>query len=388
MTERLIRVVHTVYRWGTVTEDWIRMQVAPAPGLDVSVLAVRRVETPGAVSPVPVRATDDDLIGRIATIVDRGIIARATGRRWAWPYVRRVPGHRADVVHAHFGDWAWSVAPVAHRLGARLVASFYGYDASSLPRQPGWAARLRELFSEAAAIVVEAPAMGERLQALGCPPERIEIIPLGVELPADVDRRGRSPSEYRILAASSLRDKKGVDDSLRAVARASSSLPAGWSMEVVGDGPLRAPLQALAEELGIADRVTWAGYLSSAGLRERLAAADVLIQSSRTADDGDTEGGAPVILLHAGGAGLPVVSTVHADIPFIVLDDETGLLSAERDVEGLAERLVRLADPELRAAMGAAGRRRVAEEFNIAQTRAGLADLYRRVASGPTGSRP
>ncbi len=388
MTERPIRVVHTVYRWGTVTEDWIRMQVAPAPGLDISVLAVRRVETPGAVSPVPVRTTRDDLIGRIATIMDRGIVARTTGRRWTWPYVRRVPGHRADVVHAHFGDWAWSVAPLARRLGARLVASFYGYDASSLPRQSGWAARLRELFSEAATIVVEAPAMGERLAALGCAPERIEIIPLGVDLPAEVDRRGRAPSAYRILAASSLRDKKGVDDSLRAVARASSSLPAGWSMEIVGDGPLRMALQALAQDLGIADRVTWTGYLPPTGLQERLAAADVLIQSSRTADDGDTEGGAPVILLHAGGAGLPVVSTLHADIPFVVVDHGTGLLAAERDVEGLAERLVRLGDPELRAAMGAAGRRRVAEEFNVARTRAGLADLYRRVAAGSTGYRP
>ena len=69
----------------------------------------------------------------------------------------------------------------------------------------------------------------------------------------------------------------------------------------------------------------------------------------------------PSVLLHAGAAGLPIVSTHHADIPFVVQDEETGLLAPERDVAGLAERLVRLADPELRAALGASGRRRISD---------------------------
>ena len=53
------RVVHCVYRWGVVTEDWIRMQVAPAPGLDVSVLAARRTGEAEPPTEVPVRAIGD-----------------------------------------------------------------------------------------------------------------------------------------------------------------------------------------------------------------------------------------------------------------------------------------------------------------------------------------
>jgi colanic acid/amylovoran biosynthesis glycosyltransferase len=378
-------VVHSVYRWGVVTEDWIRMQVAPAPGVDVSVLASRRAGEAGVGDDVPVRAIGDDGPGRFAGVLDRGV-ARLTGRRWVWPYVRRLPPGRTDVVHAHFGDWAWSVAPIARRLDARLIASFYGYDAGSLPRRPGWSERLRELFAEAAAIVVEAPAMAERVVALGCPRTRIQVIPLGVDIPAETYRRARPGAGYRILVASSLREKKGVDDSLRAVA-AAVDLPEGWSLEIVGDGPLRSPLHRLAELLGIADGVVWSGYLPGDRLQERLSAADVLLQSSRTAADGDTEGGAPVILLHASAAGLPIVSTRHADIPFVVEDEQTGLLAPERDVAGLAERLVRLADPDLRSAMGAAGRRRVGERFTVAGTRTRLAELYRAVGAREAGGR-
>jgi colanic acid/amylovoran biosynthesis glycosyltransferase len=88
--------------------------------------------------------------------------------------------------------------------------------------------------------------------------------------------------------------------------------------------------------------------------------ADLFLQPSVTAADGDSEGGAPTTLLEAQACGLPVLATQHADIPYVVSEGESALLAPERDVDALFKNLLVLLDePERWAAMGSAGRVRV-----------------------------
>ena len=68
----------------------------------------------------------------------------------------------------------------------------------------------------------------------------------------------------------------------------------------------------------------------------------MFLSPSVTAQDGDSEGGAPVSIIEAQATGMPIVSTVHADIPEAVVPGESALLSAERDVDGLAENLAQV----------------------------------------------
>ncbi|HEV8401676.1 MAG TPA: glycosyltransferase [Candidatus Limnocylindrales bacterium] len=387
-----IRVVHTAYAWGRVTEGWMRAQVAPMDGVDLMVVAARREDGTAAVrrppadrdGGIPIRFVDDGPAGAIYREMDR-IWARSTGRRSTHAYARLVPGRTADIVHAHFGDWGYAIAPLATRIGARLIVSFYGYDAGSLPRRRGWARRLQDLFSTAACLVVEGPAMASRLEAIGGRRDRISIVPLGIDVATFEGSRpaiAREAAVFRVLVAASLREKKGVDDALRSVARAGDRLPTGWRVDVVGDGPLAISLRTLATELRLADRVQWHGYLPEPELADLLATSDVLLQPSRTAADGDTEGGAPVVLMLAAAAGVPVVATRHADIPFIVEDGRTGLLAAERDIEGLADALVAIADPGYRQRLSAEARAAAEERFTVERMRGRLAALYASVASG------
>lgn len=385
-----LRVVHTTYAWGRLTEGWLRAVVAEFEGGDVRVVAARRADEeaqPARESAgIPVRLVGDGPTGPLFRELDRAW-AKLTGRRLAAAYRRLVPDRRADIVHAHFGDWGYAIAPLASRLGARLVVSFYGYDAGSLPRRPGWAGRLNDLFSTAARIVVEGPAMAARLVDLGCPRDRIAIVPLGVDVEAwaaTAPGHARSVEDFRLLVVGSLREKKGVDDALRAVARAADRLASGWRLDIIGDGPLGGSLRALAAELGIADRVHWHGYVPEHDLAGWLGAADVLIQASRTAADGDTEGGAPVVLMLAAATGLPVVASRHADIPFIVEDGLSGLLADERDVATLADHLVTLAEPGLRGRLSAGARTIARERFSVERSRRQLADLYAAVAAVAT----
>jgi colanic acid/amylovoran biosynthesis glycosyltransferase len=82
--------------------------------------------------------------------------------------------------------------------------------------------------------------------------------------------------------------------------------------------------------------------LTHAQYREAIERAHVCIQPSRVAADGDTEGGAPTVLLEMQAAGIPVVATRHADIPFVVPEPER--LAAEEDVDSLADELIHLSE--------------------------------------------
>ena len=78
------------------------------------------------------------------------------------------------------------------------------------------------------------------------------------------------------------------------------------------------------------------GLLPHPTALEELKRATILLYPSVTASDGDTEGGAPVALIEAMAMGVPIVSSLHADIPEVVIDKTCGLLFPERDIAGLA----------------------------------------------------
>ena len=135
-------------------------------------------------------------------------------------------------------------------------------------------------------------------------------------------------------------------------------------------------LQTIAKR-GLSHRVRLLGYVSRGELRRQAHLHDVFLAPSITAVDGDSEGGAPVTIIEMSASGMPVVATTHCDIPQVVVDGVTGLLAAERDADGLADRLGCLAaDPDLRAAMGAAGRRHVADKFDVRTLVRGLEARY------------
>lgn len=303
--------------------------------------------------------------------------------RFDTPRTRRaLAEHGARVLHAHFGTTGHQVLALKRRTGLPLVTTFYGTDASQRVQQEGWGDRYRELFAEGERFLAEGPYLARRLLELGCPREKIGVHPIVLDTaryPARERRPKRRDETVRLLFCARLREKKGVLYALRALARAREK-HRNLVLHVAGEGPQRAEAEALVDTLGLGDAVRFLGFVSHAAFLAELDAADVFVQPSATADDGDTEGGAPTTVLEAQACGVPVLATRHADIPHVVADGESGLLADERDVEGLAERLLQLlAEPERWAAMGRAGRARV-ERFHEAEpwTRR-LEDLYQQL---------
>jgi glycosyltransferase involved in cell wall biosynthesis len=140
-------------------------------------------------------------------------------------------------------------------------------------------------------------------------------------------------------------------------------------IDAYGEGPLLQQLQMEAERLGVSSLLTFRGAASHGALLERLASKsyDFAVLPSVTAADGDKEG-IPVFLMEAMAAGLPVISTKNGGIEEL-LRDGAGILIEERDVDGLADAMLTLAENgELRSRLAVAGRERVAASFSISQT--------------------
>ncbi len=294
-----------------------------------------------------------------------------------------------DVVHCHYGDVGLRYRVAARLWRAPLVVSFYGYDASAYPRAAG-AGAFAPLFAAADAVTSLSAHMDGRLRALGCPAGLLRRVPLAAD-PAAYGplprRRARPGAPARLLTVARLTEKKGVEYALRALALVRDEFPA-LRYAVVGDGPLRGELAALAAALGLRGRVRLLGARPDGCVRAALGRADLFLLASVTAADGDEEG-TPTAVIEAALAGLPVLATRHAGIPELVRDGASGLLVPERDPGALADGLRRLLRaPDRWAAMGAAGRRHVEGEHATAAVAERLERLYEELrASTPAASR-
>ena len=150
-------------------------------------------------------------------------------------------------------------------------------------------------------------------------------------------------------------EKKGVEVALDAMRRLRDR---GCEVElrIVGDGPERTRIESLMRQWRLTN-VSLLGALEHSLTRHEFSEAHLYIQPSVTAESGDQEG-IPVSLMEAMASGIPVVSTRHSGIPELVIDGQTGHLTAERDAEGLAVAIERLTrDRAQRRAARAGGAR-------------------------------
>lgn len=293
---------------------------------------------------------------------------------------------RHDVVHAHFGPNARRFLFARAQAAAPVVVTFHGYDFSSEPVRVGPSMYAR-LFAVADAVTFNCEHARSVLESLGCPPDRLRPLRVGVDV-ARFPFRERHLADgeaVRILTVGRLVEKKGHEIALRALAAARPSLP-DVRYDIVGGGPLAGRLAEEARSLGLNDVVRLHGMRDSSYVRRLLADAHVFLLASTTARDGDQEG-APVVLVEAQACGLPVVTTTHSGIPEVVLAEESGLLVPEGDADALARAIVRLVrEHESWPRLGAVGRAHVEQTFDVTPCTEQLLDVYRFASAAYAGS--
>jgi glycosyltransferase involved in cell wall biosynthesis len=188
-----------------------------------------------------------------------------------------------------------------------------------------------------------------------------------------------------VVQASWIIPEKGIGDLLEAARRAIATDP-NIHLALVGEGNYRPQFMQLAAGLNIGSHVTWTGLVDDPIGDGVFAAADIVCQMSRW------EEAFGYVIAEAMAHGKPLIATKVGAIPELVTEGETGYLVDRGDTAAMADRILRLAgDPGLRLALGEAGRRRAAAEFDIQKNVSLLLDLYgidrpRAVLPGPGSS--
>jgi colanic acid/amylovoran biosynthesis glycosyltransferase len=288
------------------------------------------------------------------------------------------------LIHAHFALVAWRYRRAARSLAAPLIVSFYGYDYDFILRRlPKWRRRYRKIFEDARLILTEGEFGRASVIAKGCPPDRVRVHHLGVEVDTIpfAPRQLRAGETLRLIQVASFAEKKGHAVTVEALRRLRDVKSLDRvKLTFIGNGPTRPQIQSLVRRHALDSYVDFLDYLPYDRLHRELLEHHVFIHPSVTAADGDCEGGAPVVLLDAQATGMPVLSSLHCDIPEEVLHGKTGLLVPERDAQALADAIQTLLDqPELVATFSRAARVHIAENYCARTQAEALERIYREV---------
>ena len=300
----------------------------------------------------------------------------------------------AELRLAHFRD-PWSGMAVIQR-DVATVYEVNGLPSVELPYlHPGIPRGTLERIAEveqrcldaADAIVVPSPVIAAALERRGVAPARIHVIPNGADLPAPTARPEGAPGRY-LLYFGALQPWQGLDTALRALARLTDELE-DLALVVCASVHRRKakPYRRLAARLGVEERVHWHFALPEAELAPWREHAVASLAPLRDCSRNVAQGCAPLKVLESMASGVPVVAS---DLPVarqLMEDGEQGLL-VPADRPGETARAVRalLDFPDRAAAMGAAGRTRVAERFSWHASVAALGDLYASLEPGWIGA--
>ena len=285
--------------------------------------------------------------------------------------------NEAQLLHIYFGHIAVHLLPLILHWRPPTVVSFHGADVLVDLDKPHYRAATHEMLSAARLVLVRSQSLARAVAGLGCPEKKIRLHRTGIPLAEIAFRFRTTPNDgaWKLLQAGRLIEKKGFETSLRAFAAFQRKNPAA-SFTIAGEGPMEENLRNLARELGVGERVRFAGFLSQARLREEFFQSHIFLHPSELGGDGNQEG-VPNAMLEAMASGLPVFATKHGGIPEAIDDGASGVLVGERDHPALAEALLGWAErPDALHRLAEAGARAVAANFEQKQQARVLEDLY------------
>ena len=278
---------------------------------------------------------------------------------------------RFDLIDAqYFYPDGVAAAALARKYAVPLVITARGTDINLIPeyrlarRMVLWAAE------QAGAVITVSRALKERLVELGADESKITVLRNGVDLelfaPVDRtsarDRVGGWAGNW-LLSVGHLIERKGHHLTIEALA----SLP-GFNLAIIGDGPMRAELSALARQLGVADRVHFLGAVAQEELRYYYSAADIFVLAS-------SREGMANVLLESLACGLPVVATPIWGTPEVVAVPAAGLLTRDRSAGALASAVEAIH----RDYPDRGETRRYAEGFSWDNTTRGQIEIFNRL---------
>ncbi len=248
---------------------------------------------------------------------------------------------KTKILHAHFGYHGIKSIELKKKLNVPLICSFYGNDVFKWPSVDEYKIKLKFLFEEAAKIIALGPYMKKDLIKLGCPDHKVEIQHLGVDVDNIKFIKKNIPMNKKInfLIASSFVPKKGIEDVINALGLIKNEFE--FKLDIIGDGPLKNEIIESINKNNLTNYVYLHGYQPYHKVIDFAYHSHIFLQASKTAPDNDKEG-TPMIIADAMATGLPVISTLHSDIPEMVIDEFNGYLAEEDNPADFAKAILKL----------------------------------------------
>jgi teichuronic acid biosynthesis glycosyltransferase TuaC len=362
---------------------WAHRQALAAAraGAEVTVFVLHRVVPPAAASNFrelrrrlaqPRRVTLDGIDVRYVRYVSppRSRSYAQWGRWVSLPLRRAIEraGRDFDLIHAHNAVPAGDAA-LRTGLAAPLVVSVHGGDVLwTVDRVPGGRSAVERTLGQSALTLANSAGIADRARALGA--GRTEVVHLGTDIPATPPPRAAEPT---LVTVGHLVARKRHADVLHALA----NLPADVHYLIIGDGPERPRLEALARDLGLRHQVEFAGQLDPATALDRARTGWLFVMPS-------TEEAFGVAYIEAMAAGVPAIGAAGEPGPAEIAAAGPGgiELVPPGDPEALTHRIADLLNnPEGLATLGAEARATVQNHFSWQRCGEQTVAAYRAAAA-------
>ncbi len=326
----------------------------------------------GPARPVP----KDELLPHMDAFADE------LARSWA--------DERPDLVHAHFWMSGLATLHAARPLGIPVLQTFHALGVVKRRHQgakdtspPDRLGVERLLARETDGVLATCTDEVFELRRLGASLDRVTVVPCGVDLALfrpDGPAGARTRGLHRLVVVSRLVERKGIGNAITALAELPGTelvIAGGGDVGDVTSDPEARRLLALADELGVAGRVRLAGRLERADVPPLLRSADAVLCVPWYEPFG-------IVPLEAMACGVPVVASSVGGLIDTVLDGVTGIHVPPRRPESVAQAVrTLLADPELRARMGAAGVERARSRYSWQRVADATLAAYAPLVSRP-----
>jgi colanic acid/amylovoran biosynthesis glycosyltransferase len=357
-----LRVLHFVNIFSQPTETFIKRYVQKSQAFANTAVVAFNLNTP-LVSDLKESLQVYEIANRLYTRKNfsgalRFVKEYLSGiQKWHYHLQQIITEFKPDVVHCHFGTMGviWMHFEEKFKTGIPYVTSFYGYDASSLPFTDNkYRHGINNLWATGTAFFAEGPELAKKLIKLGCSRDKCLINPLLI--PANsypIKNTFREiDSIIKFLFVGRFVEKKGFHIFLSAIGELKNKIPP-FTIDIIGSGSYQSVYESIISKYQLHENINWLGMKEHSSIIDVLKDYDFLVHPSITASDNDSEGGAPSIIIEAQAAGLPIITTHHDDIPYVMGYHD--FLARENDIDSLTDvikRIVKCEDIERYAKLG------------------------------------
>lgn len=287
-------------------------------------------------------------------------------------WLREIQHHSPSVIHAHFLKDGIDATILRDKLSLPLITTLHGHDITKPEKKSLLTKSRQSFFQKVDKIITVSDYIYRHALNNGCPEDKLVKHSIGIDI-KKFNQEKRESSNPELLFVGRLTEKKGCIYLLMALTQLQHKY-SDIKLTIVGDGPKKNELLSYVQQNKL--NVDFVGKETAEQIRNRLASCWVFAAPSITANNGDAEG-LGMVFLEAQALRTPVVSFKSGGVVEAVDDGTTGLLSEEKDVEGLVEGISYfIENPGIRRDYGNRGRERVEQKFDIRKQCLLLEDIY------------